>query len=129
MSDGDEPNSYTAREIVEEFFPATPQRLIPRPSAYSVRFAEDGGRVVHRRAGGDALELKPVPSAGREAVHVCCDLCDWAGPRREFDTLRGEVPGSDGRRFRYVIACRDADACEARRLDDAMLERLVQPVD
>ena len=128
MSDGDDPNSYTAREIVLEFFPATPKRLIPRSSAYSVRFAEDGGRVVCRR-GGSALKLQPIPSSGREGTHLCCDLCSWSGPRRDFDTLRAEVPGSDGRRFRYVIVCRDPDACEARRLDDAVLERLLQPVD
>jgi hypothetical protein len=128
VNGGDEPKSYTAREIVLEFFPATPQRLIPRPSAYSVRFAEHGGRVVQHQ-GGRELELTPIPSAGREAAQVCCGLCEWSGPRRDFDALRAEVPGSDGRRFRYVIACRDVEACEARRLDDATLERLVQPVD
>jgi hypothetical protein len=127
VNDGDDPQTFTAREIVLEFFPATPQRLIPRASEYSVRFAEDGGRVVRHR-GDDALTLRPIPSAGRDRTQVCCELCGWSGPRRDFDTLRAEVPGSDGRRFRYVIACRDADACEARRLDDGALERLLQPL-
>ena len=132
MNGGDEPTSYTAREIVLELFPATPKRLIPGSSAYSVRFAEDGGRVVQRHHGdarpGDALKLQPIPSAGREGTQVCCDLCGFAGPRRDFDALRAEVPGSHGRRFRYLIACRDPDACEARRFDDATLERLLQGV-
>ena len=124
---GDDPRYYTAREIVLEYFPATPERLIPGFSAYSVHFAEDGGRVVHRH-GGDAVKLHPIPSAGGEGTQVCCDLCGWSGRRRDFDALRAEVPGSRGRRFRYVMACRDADSCEARRLDDATLERLLQPV-
>jgi hypothetical protein len=130
VSEGDEqPKAFSAREIVEELFPATPTRLVPRPLAYSVRFVEDGGREVRPRGGGDPLRLRPIPSAGAEKTQMCCDLCAWTGPRRDFDTLRSEVPGSHGRRFRYVTACRDADGCEARRLDDAVLDRLLQPVE
>lgn len=122
---GDTPKpSYSAREIVEELFPATPERLVPRRRAYSVRFAEDGGREV-RAPGGASLALRPIASAGSEAAQLCCDLCAWTGPRRDFETLRAEMPGSNGRRFRYLMACRDADACEARRLDDEVLARLL----
>lgn len=130
MSAGDEqPKAFSAREIVEELFPATPARLVPRPLAFDVRFAEDGGRVVRASGGAVALRLRPIPSAGAEATQLCCDLCAWTGPRRDFDTLRAEVPGSQGRRFRYLAACRDADACEARRLDDVAVERLLRTGD
>ena len=124
---GDTPKpSYSAREIVQELFPATPDRLVPRRRAYSVRYDHDGGRIV-RAPTGESLALRPIASAGSEAAQLCCDLCAWTGPRRDFETLRAEVPGSSGRRFRYLMACLDADACEARRLDDAVLERLLEP--
>lgn len=122
---GDTPkSSYSAREIVEELFPATPERLVPRRRAYSVRFDDDGGRVV-RAPGGASLALRPIPNAGSESSQLCCDLCAWTGPRRDFETLRAEVPGTNGRRFRYLMACRDGEGCEARRLDDDVLARLV----
>jgi hypothetical protein len=123
----DEPQTFTAREIVLEFFPATPARLIPSDNAYAMTVRSDGAREV-RVAGGPVLtRLQPLSPHGRDGVQLCCDLCHWSGPRRDLEVLRGEVPGSGGRRFRYVTACRDVDACEARRLDDAALIRLVDP--
>jgi hypothetical protein len=122
----DEPqHTFTAREIVLEFFPATPERLIPAASAYAVTALDDGVREVRNVDGGVVARLLPLPSAGHEGTTVCCDLCSWSGPRRALTLLRSEVPGSSGRRWRYLTACRDGDACEARRLDDASLERLL----
>jgi hypothetical protein len=40
--------------------------------------------------------------------------------------MRSEVPGSAGRRFRYLMACRDTDACDARRFDDDSVEVLLR---
>jgi hypothetical protein len=125
----EEPQTFTAREIVLELFPATPERLVPTSSAYAVTETSDGTREV-RAAGGPVLtRLQPLPPAGSEDVHVCCDVCAWTGPRRDLTVLRGEVPGSHGRRWRYLTACRDVEACEARRLDDATLDRLLAPAD
>lgn len=125
----EESQTFTAREIVLELFPATPARLVPTPSAYSVTATSDGAREVRASDGTVLGRLQPVPPAGAEATRVCCDLCDHAGPRRDLTVLRAEVPGSHGRRWRYVTACRDADACEARRLDDVTLDRLLAPAD
>jgi hypothetical protein len=122
----DEPHqTYTAREIVLELFPATPGWLIPSPSAYAVTALDDGAREV-RDSGGDVVaRLLPLPTTGAESTTICCDLCGWSGPRRHLTLLRSEVAGSGGRRWRYLTACRDGDSCEARRLDDLSLERLL----
>jgi len=123
----DEPRrSYTGREIVLEFFPATPDRLVPRSSAYRVtRDDDDGATVRERESGRPLLRLAPVERANRRTVRLCCDLCTWSGSSRDLRFLRAEVPGSDGRRWRYLSACVDIEACDARRLEDGPLDRLL----
>jgi hypothetical protein len=122
----DEPRrTFTAREIVLELFPATPKRLVPSPNTYAVTALDDGAREVRDADGDVVARLLPLPSSGPESTTICCDLCSWSGPRRLLTLLRSEVAGSDGRRWRYLTACRDADSCEARRLDDVSLERLL----
>jgi hypothetical protein len=123
----DEPRrSYTGREIVLEFFPATPDRLVPRPRAYVVTRDDDDGATVRARASGRALlRLAPVERANRRTVRLCCDLCAWSGSSADLRFLRAEVPGAGGRRWRYLSTCVDVEACEARRLDDGVLERLL----
>jgi hypothetical protein len=123
----DEPRrSYTGREIVLEFFPATPDRLIPRHRAYVVTRDDDDGSTVRALGSGRALlRLSPVERANRRTVRLCCDLCTWSGSSGHLRFLRAEVPGSDGRRWRYLSACVDVEACDARRIDDGVLERLL----
>jgi hypothetical protein len=123
----DEPRrSYTGREIVLEFFPATPDRLVPRSSAYAVTRDEDDGATVRDRVSGRSLlRLAPVERANRRTVRQCCDLCSWSGSSGELRFLRAVVPGSDGRRWRYLIACVDVETCDARRIDDVVLDRLL----
>lgn len=122
----DEPKqTYSAREIVLEFFPATHERLVPVPHNYRLERNDD--RVVVRDAFGQIrLSLTPIASHGRESTPLCCDLCHGSGTRTTLEVLRSEVPGSNGRRFRYVTACRDTEACEARRLDDLAVEALLR---
>jgi hypothetical protein len=118
--------SYTGREIVLELFPATPGRLVPRTSAYLVTGDDDGGATVRDRASGrPLLRLAPVERANRRTLRLCCDLCHWTGSSAELHFLRAEVPGSEGRRWRYLSACVDVEACEARRLEDARIDRLL----
>ena len=124
MSDEGRP-TFTAREIVLELFPATPARLVPTPNAYAVTGLDVGAREVRDAVGDVVARLLPLPSSGPESTTICCDLCSWSGPRRHLTLLRSEVAGSEGRRWRYLTACRDADSCEARRFDDASLERLL----
>jgi len=123
----DEPRrSYTGREIVLEFFPATPDRLVPRTSKYLVARDDDDGATVRDRASGrPLLRLAPVERANRRTVRLCCDLCSWTGHSGDLHFLRAEVPGSEGRRWRYLSACVDVEACEARRLEDTLLDRLL----
>ena len=124
----DEPRrSYTGREIVLELFPATPDRLVPKPSAYTVeRDADDAGLVVRGRENGrELLRLAPVERHNRRSLQLCCDLCHWSGNSRDLRFLRAEVPGAEGRRWRYLTACVDVEACDARRLDDARIDRLL----
>ncbi len=124
MSD-ESKQTYTAREIVLEFFPATHERLVPVPHNYRLERNDD--RVVVRDAFGRIrLSLTPIETHGRLSTPLCCDLCHGAGTRAGLHVLRSEVPGSNGRRFRYVTACRDTEACEARRLDDLAVEALLR---
>jgi hypothetical protein len=123
----DEPKeTYTAREIVLEFFPATPEHLIPRTNAYRLERGKNGEVVVYDRSERELLRLIPVKVAGANTSQLCCDFCCWSGIRQYLQVFRVEVPGSAGRRFRYVTICRDTEACEARRFDDVAIESLLR---
>lgn len=128
MSD-ESKSTWTAREIVLELFPATHERLVPRPLRYRVEDEGDGRMAIHDRDADEAVaaRLSPVTPAGNPTGELCCDLCQRTGTRRWLGIFRAEVPGSNGRRFRYLTACRDHRACEARRLDDAGIEALLRP--
>ncbi len=119
-------HTYTALEIVQEFFPATPARLVPRDHAYRLERDGSGDLRVMDAAGTVRLRMTPVERAGRESVQVFCDLCHTSSPREHLHLMRSEVPESAGRRFRYLMACRDTDACDARRFDDRSVEVLLR---
>lgn len=123
----DEPNStYSAREIVLEFFPATHERLVPAPHHYRLERSDDDRLLVRDAYGRVQMSLTPIETHGRTATQLCCDLCHGAGNRRVLHVLRTEIPGTNGRRFRYVTACRDTESCEARRFDDGAVEALLR---
>lgn len=128
MSDEPKP-TWTDREIVLEFFPATNERLVPRPLRFHLHDVGDGQvAIVDRAKGGDvALRLAPVAPSGNPTGELCCDLCQRTGTRRWLGLYRAELPDSGGRRFRYLTACRDHRACDERRLDDAGIEALLRP--
>lgn len=117
--------TFTAAEIVEEFFPATPQALRPRPRRYRLERDGNGDVVVLDGVGQARLRLTPVPPAGNPKQRLCCDLCHATAGREAMTLLRAEVPGSLGRRFRYLTACRDSRSCDARRVDDDAVENLL----
>lgn len=123
----DPPRLYTAREIVLEFFPATNPALIPRPRRYRLTADPDGLGVIVWVAAGEVLRLRPVERHNRREMPLCCDFCGVAGSSRYFQFLRADVPGAEGRRWRYRTACVDVDACDARRLDDASIDALLAP--
>lgn len=122
----DEPKqTYTEREIVLELFPATQQSLIPQTKRYAVESGSDGSLVV-REGAHERLRLVPVSSSGNRTTQLCCDLCHQSDMRRFLQVLRVEVPGSGGRRFRYLIACRDHEQCELQRVSDEAFELLLR---
>ena len=119
-------HTHTALEIVREFFPATPPRLVPSDRAFRLERRGDGDVLVVDRSGTERLRLTPVERSGRPRTQLCCDLCHSAAPRERLHMLRLEVPGSAGRRFRYVMACRDTEVCDARCLDDDPVASLLR---
>lgn len=118
--------TFSAREIVEEFFPATPARLIPGSKRLRLHRSGSGNLKVLDATGHELLVMEPVNQVGDPSHRLCCDLCQRSAGRPEVFLHRVPVPGSNGRRWRYVTACRDEVACEARRHDDAMLDRLLR---
>lgn len=123
----DEPkHTYSALDIVREFFPSTPARLLPKDRAFRLEREDDGAVRVMDRDGEERIRMTPVERAGNAKDQLCCDLCRVAAPRERLAVLRVSVPGSGGRRFRYVMACRDTDTCDARRLDDEPLASLLR---
>jgi hypothetical protein len=117
--------TYSAREIVLEFFPATDSRLVPRTHAYQLGRAGDGALIIRDSQEREVGRLLPVSAYGNATTHLCCDLCGWSSVRRFLQVLRAEVPGSNGRQFRYLTACRNTEDCEARRLDDEPVRLLL----
>lgn len=139
----DEPQrTHTAREIVLEFFPATPERLIPRASRYRLETyaddalaadapavdgtAVDGAVAVRAREHGTLLAiLEPVSRSNQRPIALCCDFCATTGPSSHLRFVRMQVEGSNGRRVRYATLCVDVHACDARRLDDTGIDKLL----
>lgn len=118
--------TFSAREIVLEFFPATNAKLIPRSHDYRLGREGDGALVIRDRQQRELVRLLPVATAGCPTTQLCCDLCGWSGRRQDLQVMRSEVPGSDGRRFRYLTACLRTEDCEARRLDDEAVRLILR---
>jgi hypothetical protein len=125
VSRDDDERTFTALEIVTELFPATPDHLIPRTRRYHLTRLEDGDVKLSGPPGTPPLVMETVPQAGDPGHKLSCDLCNHSAARESMALLRIAVPGSGGRRWRYLSACRDLNQCEARRSGDAALERLV----
>lgn len=125
-AENDPKQTYTAREIVLELFPATHERLIPKPRRFALERSSDGTVRIRNAAGAVELHLTPVHTAGNHTTQLCCDLCDHSSNRQYMQLVRTEVPGSDGRRFRYLTVCRNTEACESRRFGDEPVEALLR---
>ena len=120
--------TYSAREIVLSLFPDTDASLIPLPEPYRFETA-DGGLLRLLRDETEVALLAPVAPAGNASTQLCCDLCRWSAPRHRLQLFRAEVPGSKGRRYRYVSLCRDTVGCGERRVGgDAPVDLLLSRV-
>jgi hypothetical protein len=122
----DEPQrTYTAREIVLEFFPATNEKLVPGTEEYRLERSDGGALVIRETTSQRTVTLTPVEQAGNVSTQLCCDLCQRSAPRRYLQVYRLTLPGSHGRRFRYLTLCSDSRSCDARRINDEPLKRLL----
>jgi len=120
--------TYSAREIVLELFPATHKRLIPDSNDYRLEPDPNGNLIVYDQGDAALLSLSPVTISGRASTQLCCDFCQHSAARNYLQLFRAEVPGSNGRRYCYVSLCRDTEGCNTRRLNDEPLRALLARV-
>jgi hypothetical protein len=122
----DEPqHTYSARDIVLELFPATPERLIPTLEDYRLEADSSGNVVILNAVHKLLVTLVPIASAGKASTQMCCDFCQHSTPRNYMQVCRVEIPASQGRRFRYVTVCKNLDECSARRFNDRPIRALL----
>lgn len=108
--------TYTDREIVLEFFPATREDLIPAPFPYRLEALSEGQVLLEHQHKEQSVTLKPVSSTGKISTLLCCDLCGHQAARKYIQMYRGEVVGSHGKRLRYLSLCRHHEACGTRQI-------------
>lgn len=126
---GDEAQqTYSAREIVLEFFPATWAELIPGERECRMERGSDGHLIIADLKRSEALVFTPISRSGQANSQLCCDICQMNVLRSDTELMRAEVPGSQGRRYRYICVCRNSQACDARRLGDKTLKELLARV-
>lgn len=94
---------------------------------YRLEPSNDGVIVRDDKQNRAAL-LTPVTQAGNTYTPLCCDLCNRSASRHYLQMFRAELPGSKGRRYRYVTLCKDTGGCDARRMGDASFEALLERV-
>ena len=116
--------TFSAREIVLEFFPETNERFIPKHLNYSLS-NHKGQFVLINRQDKIMLKLEPISPSGDKGSQLCCDFCQQSAAREYLQIFRAEHPESNGRRFFYVSLCRNTQACELRRLSDKPIEKLL----
>ncbi|MGL4609958.1 MAG: hypothetical protein ACRCYY_09780 [Trueperaceae bacterium] len=120
--------TFSAREIVLELFPATPDALVPKSAAYQMQPNENGSIHILTAQGQTLLTLEAMTTTGNAATQLCCDFCKRNAPRSHFVMLRVEVPNTDGRRFFYMSRCKDHEGCESRRFNDKPIRELLARV-
>ncbi len=121
----EEAQTYTAREIVLEFFPATDDKLVPGSESFQLKCQDNGNLLICNNQTEQELLLIPVKYTGQANTQMCCDLCSHSAPRQFLQMFRMEMPGSQGRRFRYISLCQNHEACDARRIDDGPIKALL----
>jgi hypothetical protein len=122
----DEPHhTYSAREIVLELFPATPERLVPDVNDFQIENDNDGNLVILNAVHKPLLTLFPIQASGKAYTQVCCDFCQRSAPRYQSQVYRIEIPTSQGRRFRYITLCKNLEECSSRRFDDKPIRSLL----
>lgn len=126
MNDDDEV-TFSDREIVLEFFPATNKRLVPKPKRYSLEDIGNGSLKIHHLEFEKNIILTAIERSGNRGTLMSCDLCHHSAPRSYMLVYRANVPSS--KNFRYLSLCSNRKNCEERRISHTTLpifERLFE---
>jgi len=119
MNDDDEV-TFSDREIVLEFFPATKEALVPQEKRYIIEDIGNGSLKASHKSFEHHVILTAIDRAGKTATLVSCDLCHHSAPRSDMLMYRAHVP--EGlQKFRYVSLCANRKNCEERRISHSSL--------
>ncbi len=128
MKDRDEEVTFSDREIVLEFFPATKEQLVPRERRYIVEDIGDGKLEIKHISFEKRVVLTPIERSGESGTLLSCDLCHHSAQRSHMVMYRAHVP-EDRQHFKYVSLCGSRKNCEERRISHnpiATFERLFE---
>lgn len=120
----DTAKTYTAREIVLEFFPATRNDLIPAPFPYTLTELGEGCLKLEHQQRQQYRILKPISPAGKASTLLCCDLCHHQASRRYIQLYRVDGLGKQGRKTRYLSLCRQHDTCGTRQISSQPIKAI-----
>lgn len=126
MNDDDEV-TFSDREIVLEFFPATNKRLVPKEKRYRLEDIGNGSLKLHHFEFEHVVILTAIERSGNTGTLMSCDLCHHSAPRGHMLVYRANVPSS--KNFRYISLCNNRKNCEERRISHTalpMFERLFE---
>lgn len=127
MKDDDEV-TFSDREIVLEFFPATNKRIVPKDKRYIVKDIGNGKLDIQHSELKKSVTLTAIEPSGNSGTLISCDLCHHSAPRSHMLIYRAHVP--EGKQnFRYVSLCGHRKNCEERRISHnslAIFERLFE---
>lgn len=127
MKDDDEV-TFSDREIVLEFFPATKAVLVPQEKRYILEDIGDGNLKASHKSFEHHVILTAINRSGNSSTIISCDLCHHSAPRSDMLIYRGHVPEGK-QKFRYVSLCVNRKNCEERRISHTSLpvfERLFE---
>jgi len=126
MNDDDEV-TFSDREIVLEFFPATNKRIVPKEKRYTLEDMGDGKLQIRHFEFEQTVVLTAIERSGNSGTLISCDLCHHNAARSHMLVYRANVPSS--KNFRYLSLCTNRRSCEERRISHNTLpvfERLFE---
>ncbi len=113
-------DTFDERELILELFPGTSPALLPPGEVLYYRDAE--GRIHIQE---DPLHMVFEPIEMQPSVKpVLCEACRVQISRTTAVFVRGVVPNSEGRRFRYLTLCEDTESCRERARPEHLREIL-----
>ena len=114
MNDDDE-ITFSDREIVLEFFPATKKALVPQKKLYTLEDIGNGNLKARHISFEHSVILTAIERTGNNATMISCDLCHHSAMRSHMLMYRAHVPEGK-QKYRYVSLCANRKNCEERRI-------------